>query len=61
MVKNSNLSEKSVAPNPFVQFDIWYKEHLSCGIAIPDSFSLGTASADGGVSVRTVLLKDYGE
>ena len=61
MVKHDNLSEKSVGLNPFVQFDIWYKEHLSSGIAIPESVSLGTASADGKVSVRSVLLRDYGE
>lgn len=56
-----NLSEKSVDLNPFVQFDIWYKEHLSYGIAIPESVSLATASANGQVSVRSVLLRGYGE
>jgi pyridoxamine 5'-phosphate oxidase len=61
MVKNRNLSEKSVDLNPFVQFDMWYKEHLTRGITIPESFSLATASSDGKVSVRTVLLKDYGD
>jgi pyridoxamine 5'-phosphate oxidase len=61
MIKRRPLSEKSVNPNPFVQFDIWYKEHVSRDVAIPESFSLATASADGEVSVRTVLLKDYGE
>lgn len=55
------LSEKSVDLNPFVQFDIWYKEHLSSGIAIPESVSLATASADGQVSVRSVLLRGFGE
>jgi len=61
MVKNRSLSENTVDPNPFVQFDIWYKEHLSHDVATPESFSLATASVDGEVSVRTVLLKDYGE
>ncbi len=61
MVHYKNLSEKSVDPDPFIQFECWYREHLSSGIAIPESVSLGTASADGKVSVRTVLLKDYGE
>ena len=59
MVINRSLSEKSVDADPFIQFDKWYKEHLSSGIAIPESFSLATASADGQVSVRTVLLKEY--
>jgi len=59
MVINRSLSEKSVDADPFIQFDKWYKEHLSSGIAIPESFSLATASSDGQVSVRTVLLKEY--
>jgi pyridoxamine 5'-phosphate oxidase len=59
MAGKRNLSEKFVDADPYVQFDKWYKEHLSSGIAIPDSFSLATASADGQVSVRTVLMKEY--
>lgn len=61
MVSFNYLSEKSMEQNPFVQFDIWYEEHLNTGIPIPDSMSLGTASADGRISVRTVLLKDFNE
>lgn len=55
------LSEKSVLKNPFFQFDKWYKEHLAEEPGIPESVYLGTASSDGKVSVRTVLLKGYGE
>lgn len=55
------LSEKNVSKNPFLQFDRWYREHLDFDTAIPESVFLGTAFADGKVSVRTVLLKDYGE
>jgi len=58
---NRVLSEKTVDPDPFLQFRIWYNEHLEAGFAIPDAVSLGTASADGRVSVRTVLLKGYDE
>jgi pyridoxamine 5'-phosphate oxidase len=61
MINTKGLSKKTVDPNPFVQFEIWYKEHLSCGIAIPGTVSLGTASAGGRVSVRIVLLKGYDE
>jgi pyridoxamine 5'-phosphate oxidase len=61
MINNKSLSEKEVDLNPFVQFDIWYKKHLTSGIAIPNTVSLGTAFADGRISVRTVLLKDYDE
>jgi pyridoxamine 5'-phosphate oxidase len=55
------FSEKSAHTDPFVQFANWYKEHLEAGIAIPGTVSLGTASASGRISVRTVLLKDYDE
>lgn len=58
---NRVLSETTVDPDPYVQFRKWYSEHLETGIDIPDSVSLGTASAQGRVSVRTVLLKGYDE
>lgn len=57
--KANSFSEKSVNNDPFVQFDKWYRERLRETDNYPDSFSLGTASADGTVSVRTVLLKEY--
>lgn len=61
MINSRYFSEKTADPNPFVQFKNWYGEHLSSGITIPESVTLGTASLDGYVSVRTVLLKDYNE
>jgi pyridoxamine 5'-phosphate oxidase len=60
-MKNNDLSEKSADKDPFVQFTKWYSEHLEEGAAIPDAVSLGTASASGRVSLRTVLLKGYNE
>jgi len=59
MGTNRDFSEKTIDADPFVQFKIWYNEHLSSGISIPESVTLGTASSDGRVSVRTVLLRDY--
>ncbi len=59
MGKYKDLSEKTIAADPFVQFDVWYREHSATGIAIPESVSLATASAGGRVSVRTVLLKGF--
>jgi pyridoxamine 5'-phosphate oxidase len=56
---NKMLTEKTVDQDPFLQFRNWYNEHLEADIAIPDTVSLGTASADGRVSVRTVLLKGF--
>jgi pyridoxamine 5'-phosphate oxidase len=55
----TEFSEKSVDQDPYVQFRKWYNEHLEADMAIPDAVSLGTASTEGRVSVRTVLLKDY--
>lgn len=54
-----NFTEKTVDLNPFIQFDNWYKEHLTHGLEIPETVSLGTSSEDGRISVRTVLLKEY--
>ena len=59
MASLNNLSEKTADLNPFLQFDIWYKEHLNSDISVPDAVSLGTADSEGQVSVRTVLLKGY--
>jgi pyridoxamine 5'-phosphate oxidase len=56
---SKSLSEHSVDKDPFIQFDQWYRERLMSVKKYPDSVSLGTASADGTVSVRTVLLKEY--
>lgn len=61
MTDNKDFSEKTVDPNPFVQFKTWFVEHLTSGIAIPESATLATASADGRVSARTILIKDYDE
>jgi pyridoxamine 5'-phosphate oxidase len=61
MTNKNDFSENSIDANPFVQFKSWYEEHLLCGIDIPDSMTLATAFADGRVSARTVLLKDYND
>ncbi len=60
-MKKNDFSEKGADTDPFMQFANWYKEHLEAGIAIPETVSLGTASASGRISVRTVLLKGYDE
>lgn len=61
MDENRILTENTVDPDPFKQFKKWYEEHLKTCVAYPDGVSLGTASADGVVSVTTLLLKDYSE
>lgn len=61
MNSKKSFSESTIDPNPFIQFKYWYDEHLSCGIEIPEAVTLATSSADGRVSARTVLLKDYSD
>jgi pyridoxamine 5'-phosphate oxidase len=56
-----SFSETEIDTNPFIQFDFWYNKRLTDGAEIPNSVSLGTAFTDGGISVRTVLLKSYNE
>jgi pyridoxamine 5'-phosphate oxidase len=58
-INKTMLSESSIDPDPFLQFECWYRERLSVNIHVPNNISLGTASKNGLVSVRTVLLKNY--
>ena len=53
------LKESEMDPNPFVQFGKWFQERLDTGIDTPNAVSLATASGDGNVSLRTVLLKGF--
>jgi pyridoxamine 5'-phosphate oxidase len=59
MTFNNDFSEKTIDPDPFVQFKSWYSNHLTFGIAIPEAVTLATSDKDGKVSARTVLLKCY--
>jgi len=56
---SSELSEGSVDPSPFKQFEAWYKQaELSVPI-LPNAMALATATRDGKPSARVVLLKDF--
>lgn len=55
------FSEQNFDPDPFRQFDIWYKERTLKVSVYPDAFSLATSFSDGHVSVRIILLKEYDE
>ncbi len=59
MITDKPFSEKTIDPDPFIQFKKWYDERLSFNIDIPNCVSLATATKDGKASLRTVLLKDY--
>lgn len=53
----TTLDESEVAPDPFRQFAVWYKDAEDSGIDLPNAFTFSTASADGVPSSRVLLLK----
>lgn len=52
---------KSLDPNPFKQFKIWYQDAIEAKIAEPHAMTLATASKEGIPSARMVLLKGVDE
>lgn len=57
--KQQSLSEKDVLPDPFWQFDKWWKEALHAEIPEANAMTLATASADAMPDARIVLLKGF--
>ena len=55
------LDPGSVRVDPIEQFQIWFDEAVSAGQPQPDAMSLATASAEGRISNRIVLLKTCDE
>lgn len=55
------LSEDSVAANPFVQFAIWFDEYVSSSPLEPSACTVSTVGSDGAPSSRVVLLKGFDE
>lgn len=55
------LSRAGLDPNPFHQFDTWYRQVAESGIFEPSAMSLATVDSDGQPSLRTVLLKTFDE
>jgi len=53
------LMESDLDADPFVQFARWFEAAKAAAPILPEAMMLGTASTDGEVSVRAVLLKDY--
>lgn len=53
------LKRDSLHADPIIQFEKWFDEALKTNIKDPSAMSLATASRQGEVSVRTVLLKLY--
>jgi pyridoxamine 5'-phosphate oxidase len=53
------LSESSVATDPFVQFGNWFEEYLNSAPLEPNAFVLSTVDSEGKPSSRVVLLKGF--
>lgn len=55
------LHRTDLVANPFAQFDHWFNEALQAEAMDPNAMSIATVAANGQPSIRTVLLKYYGE
>lgn len=55
------LDIKDLNPNPFLQFELWFKQAMDEKLTEPNAFSLATVGADMMPSIRTVLLKIFDE
>lgn len=55
----AGLDEKEVSPDPFAQFDSWFKAAIAGKLPLANSMALATADPSGKPSVRAVLLKDF--
>jgi pyridoxamine 5'-phosphate oxidase len=53
------LSEADLDPNPIRQFGLWMDQAVAANILEPNAMTLATAGADGRVSARMVLLKEF--
>ncbi len=57
--KSASLSKKDVNPDPFKQFDKWFKEALDADLMEPNAMTLATVAENGKPSARIVLLKGF--
>ncbi len=51
------IVEGDLAADPIAQFTCWLEDAVTAGLVEPNAMSLGTVSAEGEPSLRTVLLK----
>ena len=59
--KTPGLTRKNVDPNPFKQFEQWFQAASEAEPVLPEAVSLATATREGRLSSRMVLLKDFDE
>jgi pyridoxamine 5'-phosphate oxidase len=55
------LDESNVHPDPFGQFDRWFREAMTIRSREPNAMILATATSEGKPSVRVVLMKGFDE
>ncbi len=53
------LTESSIAKNPFEQFEKWFGDAIKAQIDLPDAMTLATATPDGIPSARMVVLRGF--
>lgn len=56
-----SLRRSDLAPHPVTQFEIWMAQAVEMGISDPTAMVLGTASREGHITQRIVLLKSVDE
>ena len=54
--QNEGLTKEQLSPDPFLQFEAWFKE-ANVAEPIPNAMSLATVNHSGTPTLRTVLLK----
>lgn len=53
------LHRRDLDPDPFAQFETWFKQACDSGMIEPNAMSLATVDAEGRPTLRTVLLKKW--
>jgi pyridoxamine 5'-phosphate oxidase len=53
------LMDNDLDPDPFAQFGRWFEEAKAAVQELPETMMLATATQEGEVSVRAVLLKEF--
>jgi pyridoxamine 5'-phosphate oxidase len=61
MSRDRPLDEAELDPDPLRQFAAWFEDAGAAGVRAPEAMALATATADGGPSVRMVLMKSFDE
>ena len=58
---SEGLNREDLDPNPFLQFEKWFKQAEQAQLREPNAMVLSTVSAEGQPSARVVLLKFFDE